>query len=184
MVHTWFAPNWIVRGTLAGGELRGAIESATRSVDPLLPMASFRSVNDMKTDSLTFQRFLVVVVGAIAALAMLLSALGIYGLIANLVAERTRELGIRMALGSSVAEAIGTVLRPGVIWVAAGAVVGGGAAVLLEKLLKSYLWGVKSSDPTTMVGVAVGLLVAAGLASLIPSLRITRLNPADTLRAE
>ena len=184
MVHTWFAPNWIVRGTAGSNELRGAIENATRSVDPLLPMASFRSVSDMKADSLTFQRFLVVVVGAIAALAMLLSALGIYGLIANLVAERTRELGIRMALGSSVAEAIATVLRPGVMWVAAGAVVGGGAAVLLEKLLKSYLWGVKSSDPTTMVGVAIGLLVAAALASLIPSLRITRLNPADTLRAE
>jgi predicted permease len=184
MVHTWFAPNWVVRSSLPGPDLRRAIEDVTRSVDPLLPMASFHSVSEMKASSLTFQRFLAVVVGAIAALAMLLSALGIYGLIANLVAERTRELGLRMALGSSVSAAVQTALRPGLVWVAAGAILGGAAALLVEKLVKSYLWGVTASDPTTLVFVAVGLLAAASLASLMPALRITRLNPADTLRAE
>jgi putative ABC transport system permease protein len=89
-----------------------------------------------------------------------------------------------MALGSSVSAAVQTALRPGLVWVAAGAILGGAAALLVEKLVKSYLWGVTASDPTTLVFVAVGLLAAASLASLMPALRITRLNPADTLRAE
>jgi predicted permease len=183
-VHIWFSPKWVVRGSLEGAQVVKAIEDATRAADPLLPMASFQSVRDLKSEALTFQRFLAVLAGAIAALAMVLSAMGIYGLISNLVTERTKELGIRMALGSGVGRAIQVALRPGLIWVLCGVVVGTAAALGFERFLKSFLWGVQPGDPLTLAGVGLGLLLATALASLIPASRIARLNPADTLRSE
>jgi predicted permease len=183
-VHIWFSPKWVVRSSLDGGQVVKAIEDATRAADPLLPMAAFQSVRDLKTDALTFQRFLAVLAGSIAALAMILSAMGIYGLISNLVTERTKELGIRMALGSGVGRAIGVALRPGLIWVLSGVAVGTAAALGFERFLKSFLYGVQPGDPITLMGVGLGLLMATALASLIPASRIARLNPADTLRGE
>lgn len=184
MVHTWFSPKWVVRSSLDGPQVIRVIEEATRSADPLLPMAEFHSVRDLKTDALTFERFLAVLAGTIAALAMLLSAMGIYGLISNLVTERTRELGIRMALGSGVGRAMEVALRPGLLWVLGGVAAGVAAALGLERFLKSFLWGVHPGDPLTLVGVGFGLLLATAVASLIPASRIARLNPADTLRSE
>jgi len=184
LLHTFMSPSWIVRSSLDGPQVARAIEDATRSADPMLPMAAFRSVRDLKIESLTFQRFLAVLAGTIAALAMILSAMGIYGLISNLVMERTKELGIRMALGSGVGRAIEIVLRPGLICVLCGVAVGAAAAIGLERFLKSFLWGVQPGDPLTLTGVGLGLLLATALASLIPASRIARLNPADTLRSE
>jgi predicted permease len=184
LVHTWFSPSWIVRSSLPGRDVITAIENATRSVDPMLPMAQFRSVNDLKTESLTLQRFLAALVNALAILAALLTTLGIYGLIANLVAERKKELGIRMALGSSAKQAVGIALKPALTWVLAGIVVGAAASFGLERFLISFLWGVKPADPITLFAVAGGLLLATALASLAPASRIVRLNPADTLRSE
>jgi predicted permease len=184
MLHTWFSPSWIVRSSLDGAQIAKAIEDATRSADPMLPMASFRSVSDVKLDALTFQRFLAVLAGTIAGLAMVLSAMGIYGLISNLVTERSKELGIRMALGSGVGRAIQVALRPGLIWVFCGVVVGTAAAIGFERFLKSFIWGVRPGDPITLAAVGLGLLLATALASLIPASRIARLNPADTLRSE
>jgi ABC-type antimicrobial peptide transport system permease subunit len=183
-VHIWFSPKWVVRSTLDGAQVAKAIEEATRSADPLLPMASFQSVRDLKTDALTFQRFLAAVAGTLAILAMLLSAMGIYGLISNLVTERTREFGIRMALGSSAAGAIKLALRPGLLWVLCGLAAGTAAALGFERFLKSFLWGVPAGDPITLAAVGGALLLATALASLVPASRIARLNPADTLRNE
>jgi len=183
-VHIWFSPKWVVRSSLEGAQIVKAIEDATRAADPLLPMAAFKSVRDLKEEALVFQRFLAVLAGTIAALAMMLSVIGIYGLISNLVTERTKELGIRMALGSGVGRAIRVALWPGLLWVLGGVVVGSVVAVGFERFLKSYLFGVQPGDPLTLAGVGLGLLVATAIASLIPATRIARLNPADTLRSE
>ena len=91
VLHTWLSPSWIVRSSLDGPQVAKAIEDATRSADPMLPMAAFRSVRDVKAASLTFQRFLAAIAGTIGALAMVLSAMGIYGLISNLVARSGRK---------------------------------------------------------------------------------------------
>jgi predicted permease len=184
VIHAWFSPKLVVRSSLDGAAVTKAIEDATRSADPLLPMAAFQSIRDLKTEALTYQRFLAVLAGTIAGLAMLLSAMGIYGLISNLVTERTKELGIRMALGSGVGRAIEVALRPGLIWVLGGVAAGAALALGLERFLKSYLYGVQPGDPITLVGVGIGLVVATVLASSIPASRIARLNPADTLRSE
>lgn len=147
-IHTWFSPKWIVRSSLDGSQVSKAIEDATRSVDPLLPMAKFQSVRDLKTDALSFQRFLAALTGTIAALAMALSAMGIYGLISNLVIERRKEPGIRMALGSSVSSAVKVALQPGLMWVLGGLAAGTVAALGLERFLKSFLWGVHRPTPS------------------------------------
>ncbi len=183
-VHVWFSPNWIVRSSLSDRQIIAAIENAARSVDPLLPISAFHSINELKSESLTMQRFLAALVNALGALAILLTTLGIYGLIANLVAERTKELGIRLALGSSANEAVWTALRPGLIWVAGGVAIGAAGSFALERLLKSFIYGVRPADPATLLLVAIGLFAATAIASVIPSSRILRLNPADTLRSE
>jgi predicted permease len=183
-VHTWFPSNWIVRSPLPDRQVVAAIENAVRSADPMLPMADFRSINDLKAESLTFQKFLAALVNALAVLAALLTTLGIYGLVANLVSERTKELGIRMALGSTTGQAVGIALRPALKWVLAGVIVGIAASLGLERFLISYLWGVKPGDPITLFAVAAGLLLVTALASLAPASRIVRINPADTLRSE
>jgi ABC-type antimicrobial peptide transport system permease subunit len=123
-------------------------------------------------------------VDSLGALAILLTALGIYGLIANLVAERTRELGIRMALGSTTGQAIRSALRPGLAWVLAGAIGGSAASLGVEQFLRSYIYGIRATDMVTLAIAGAGLLLATLIASLIPASKILRLNPADTLRAE
>jgi predicted permease len=183
-VHVWFSPSWVVRTSLGDREAARAIESVTKSVDPLLPISEFRSINDIKSESLSEQRFLAALVDALGALAILLTTLGIYGLIANLVAERTKELGIRLALGASSGDVVWNALRPGLLWVLGGVAIGAAASFALERLVKSFLWGVQSGDPATLAVVAFGLLGATGLASLIPATKVLRLSPADTLRSE
>jgi ABC-type antimicrobial peptide transport system permease subunit len=101
-----------------------------------------------------------------------------------MVTERTREFGIRMALGASTAEAMSLAIRPGMIWVLAGALAGSAAAFVLARFLKGYIYGIGTADPITLAIVGACLLFATLLASMIPASRILRLNPADTLRSE
>lgn len=183
-VHVWQSPSWIVRSSLRYSDTVRAIQDVMRSIDPLMPVSEFRSIDDIKSESLSEQRFLAALVDALGALAILLTTLGIYGLIANLVAERTRELGIRMALGASRGDAVWIALRPGLLWVIAGVAIGAAGSFALERVLKSFLWGVQPGDPMTLMAVAAGILAATAVASFIPSEKIARLNPADTLRME
>ena len=113
-----------------------------------------------------------------------MAAVGIYGLIANSVVERTRELGIRMALGASVPHAIRVIFLPGVLLSAAGLVIGCILSIGLSGYLRSQLYGVAPHDPATFVLVSLLLLLVATLASIIPGLRAARIDPAQTLRAE
>jgi ABC-type antimicrobial peptide transport system permease subunit len=109
---------------------------------------------------------------------------GIYGMMSQSVVERRRELGIRMALGATVFEAIREATLPGVMLALAGVAAGCLLAGLSAKVFAHLVWGVSTTDPGTYSSVAAGLLLVAALASLLPALRIARLNPADTLREE
>jgi predicted permease len=184
IAHNWFSPSWIVRSPRPTAEVTAAVDRAMRSVDPMLPIAGFRSIDDLKRQSLIQQQFLALLVGTLGGLALALSALGLYGLLANLVAERTRELGIRMALGSTRPAAVRTAVRPGLIWVLSGAAIGAALTVPAARLLRTFLWDVSPNDTTTLVRVSLALAAMALVATLLPALRIARLNPADTLRAE
>jgi ABC-type antimicrobial peptide transport system permease subunit len=160
------------------------MQRALESVDPRLPFAGFHSMDDVRHSALAQERFQAVLLGALAGLALLLAAVGIYGLIANSVAERTRELGIRLALGATVPQAMRSVALPGVALALAGVMAGSVLAGFASQLLRHLVWGVRPGDPLTFVAVGIGLLGVAAAASFLPALRVTRLNPAETLRQE
>jgi len=184
LVHTWFSPSWAVR--TAGSPERAArvIREAIAAVDPLLPIATLRPMTEVQANSLASERFMMSLVLGLGAVALLLAAVGIHGLIASSVTERTRELGIRLALGASGGRILRDVVAPGVLLAAAGVVLGGAASLAAVRLLQSFLWGVTPSDPVTFVMVVITLLTVAFLASLVPALRVLRLDPASTLRSE
>ena len=184
LVHTWFAPSWVVRASGRVEDVSKGIRDAIAAVDPMLPISKLESMSDVQAASLASQRFMMTLVVGLGAVALLLAAIGIHGLIATSVTERTRELGIRLALGATAGQVMRNVVMPGVILSAAGVVLGSGAAFAVVQLMRSFLWGVQPTDPMTFVAVIGTLLAVALLASLIPALRVLRLDPAQTLRAE
>jgi len=182
MVHTWFSPSWLVR--LAGPQegIVAAMQSAVQSVDPLLPFAKFRTLDDVRGEAVAQQRAQAWLLGSLAGLALLLAAIGLYGLVANAVAERTRELGIRIALGATPAETVRVAARPGVVFGAVGLLVGLALARAGSSVLEHLVWGVSVGDPLTYAGEAAAVLVVALVATLVPSLKILRVNPIRALR--
>jgi len=170
---------------------RAATESflteATRaiwSVDSSLPVFQMRTLQDLYNQSLARTSFTLVLLAIAGAMALVLGIIGIYGVIAYAVTQRTREIGIRMALGAQSARLRRMFVRHGLMLAGIGAIIGLGAAAGLTRLMSSLLFGVKALDPLTYAGVAVILVAAAALASYIPARRATAVDPLDALRAE
>jgi ABC-type antimicrobial peptide transport system permease subunit len=184
LAHVWFQPSWIVRTTRPIAGLTEAMQKALAEADPSLPFAGFQSLKEIQADALQQQRFEVLLLGSLAGLALLLSLVGIYGLVSNIVVQRTREIGIRMALGSSVHQAMLEVGTSGVAAVGMGIAGGLALSALSLSLIKSELYGVKTYDPLTFVVVLALLMIAATAAAFLPTRRIARIDPASTLRAE
>lgn len=184
MAHTWYAPSWIVRTTTGRERIARGIEQAIAARDSLLPIAQFRSMLDERDTALQSQRLNAVLLGSLAGLALLLALVGVYGLVANSVVERTREFGIRMALGSSLTRVIREAVAPGAALSAAGAVVGGLLAAMCTTMLQKLLYGVKALDGVTFVFVPLLLIAVGTLASLLPALSLIRLTPASVLRQD
>lgn len=184
LVHTWFQPSWAVRSSLPMDALVPKLRQAIEAVDPHLPVAQVNTIAMLRGEKLAAQRFMMLLVAGLGALALLLSAVGLHGLIASGVNERTRELGIRMALGASGSQMLRNVVASGVALALIGVAIGGVAALAAARLLRSYLWGVESADPITFAAVGVTLLAVALVASILPALRVLRLDPAHTLRAQ
>jgi len=184
LIHTWFSPSWIVRASGPPASIIRGIQGIATQVDPLLPIAAFHNIEDIRAASLRSERFEATLLAALAGLALLLAVVGIYGLMAQSVAERRRELGIRIALGSTMPRAIRDAALPGISLALAGVATGCLVAGLSARVLKHLIFGVSSLDPVTYAGVAIGLLAVAAMASLIPALRLAKLNPAETLREE
>jgi ABC-type antimicrobial peptide transport system permease subunit len=141
-------------------------------------------MTDVQDAALAQQRFMMTLVAGLGGIALLLAAIGIHGLIASAVGERTRELGIRLALGASGRQVMMNVIAPGLVLTAVGLAVGVGAALATVRLLQSFVWGITTTDPLTFAGVTVLFLAVAFAASVVPALRVLRLDPASTLRAE
>jgi len=153
-------------------------------IDPLLPIAAFRTLQEARADSLNMQWFQATLLASLSGLALLLAVVGIYGLMSQSVIERKRELGIRLALGASRLRAIRNASTPGIALALAGVAAGCVLAGLSARVMQHLIWGVSTTDPVTYATVGLGLLLIAMVASLVPALRIARLNPADTLREE
>jgi ABC-type antimicrobial peptide transport system permease subunit len=183
-VHVWFEPSWIVRTAGPAPGIEAGIQRAIESVDPGLPLSAVRTMADVKHEQFAEQQFRAAVLSAMAALGLVLAATGIYGLIARSVAERTREVGIRIAFGATTVDAIRAVAGTGVRLTAIGVALGALLALLATRLLRHVIFGIRDTDPTTFVIACAILLGVAVLASVIPALRLVRLNPADALRHE
>jgi len=182
LLHTWFQPNWVVRSS--AGVSGAQMQRALASVAPALPFSGFYTMTDLQHETLAMQRVEVALLGAMAGLALLLSAVGIFALVANIVAQRTREIGIRMALGSSVRQAMAHVAASGVRASIAGLLLGLLLSLGVLRILRSVLYGVSVYDGATIVLVSLGLLAIALVASTAPALRVARIDPARTLREE
>lgn len=180
--HVWFPPVFTVRASSpALGEQ--AIRQAVSAADPLLPLGVVRQMTDVRAEATAQEEMLMTLVGILAVAALLLMAVGLHGVIAHAVTERTREFGIRLALGATPAGTVRAVTLSGVGLAAIGAVLGTALAAPASSLVASVLYGVAERDPLTYVAAGAFLLVVATIASLIPALRILRLDPATTLRS-
>jgi ABC-type antimicrobial peptide transport system permease subunit len=182
LVHGFFQPSWIVRTASPIG-VPAQMQHALASADPQLPVSGFYSVNDLMAAILATQRIGVVLLAAISSLALLLSAVGIFALVANIVAQRTREIGIRMALGSTTGKTMIHVGRTGLAASALGLVLGLILCAGALPAMRSVLYGVGVYDPATML-VAVLTLGAVTLLATTPILRVASIDPAKTLREE
>jgi hypothetical protein len=184
LAHMWFQPSWIVRTRGAVGDLTGRMQQALAAVDPGLPFSGFYSMEEVLHQQLQMQRIEVTLLGTLAGLALLLSAVGIYALVSNLVVQRTREIGIRIALGSTLSQAMQHIASSGMAAAVGGVVAGLAGSFFVLRVMKSAIYGVETYDPVTLVSVPLLLLAIAAAASVLPALRIARINPAETLRAE
>jgi putative ABC transport system permease protein len=182
-----FAPrnmNVVMRSPLEPSALAATVRRVVSALDPTLPIVKFRSMDEVFSDSVSRPRFLAQLLGIFAVVALALAAIGTYGVLAYSVAARRRELGIRMALGSSQRGLLSLVLGQGMALAIIGLIVGMVGALAVTRLASSLLFGVKPVDPATFGAVAVFMLLVALLASWIPARRATHVDPLVALREE
>ncbi len=184
VVHVWFQPSWIVRTAGPVEGLTAQMQRALASVDPNLPFSGFYSMRDLLAKTLAIQRVEATLLSVMAGLALLLSAVGIFALVANIVAQKTREIGIRIALGSSIRQAMVHIGGPGVRAAAIGLLGGLMLCAGALRAMRSVLYGVDVYDVPTILTVVLVLASVTLIATAVPTLRIAGIDPAKTLREE
>ena len=176
---------YVVRSTRVGiaGFLR-ELEQAVWAVNPDLPLARAQTVEEIRAHSMALTSFALVMLGIAAGVALLIGVVGIYGVIAYAVALRTREIGVRMALGAQIANVQNVFLRQGLWLTATGIVIGIGVAMMVTRVMSTFLFGVGAMDPVTYAAVSGTLAVVALMGTYLPARRATRVDPLVALRAE
>ncbi|MDX2181631.1 MAG: ABC transporter permease [Bryobacteraceae bacterium] len=169
---------------VGSAEFANEVRRAIWSVNPSLPLANVRTVREIYDRSLARTSFTLTMLGIASAMALLLSVIGIYGVIAYSISQRTREIGIRMALGADQRHVRAMFLRDGLSLAGLGAILGIAAAVPLSRLIGTLLYAVNPLDAATYSGVALVLLTAAAIATYIPTRRATRIAPIEALRGD
>jgi len=185
--HTQFparAMTVALRGRTDPAAMLSSTRDELRRIDPDLPMYRVRSMEQQVNESLARRRFLTLLLVVFASVALVLAAIGIYGVMAYLVNQGNRELGIRIALGASRANILTLVVRQGMALAVSGVMAGLSAALLLTRLIRSLLFGVGPADPITFAGISLLLAMIALLASYIPAQRAARIDPLISLRSE
>jgi putative ABC transport system permease protein len=180
----WFPTHILVRTSGDPLLLTNQVSAAIRETDSSIPVGRILSMEQVLGRSLATQRFMMVVVAVFAVLALVLAAIGIYGVISFSVSQRTHELGIRMALGAPPSSVLSLVLRDGTRLALLGAAAGIMGAIVLRQAIASVLFGVQPGDWRTILGASACLLVVALLASFIPARRATKVDPMVALRYE
>jgi putative ABC transport system permease protein len=196
--HAQLAPHWtqnpyypmrrqmafVIRGADTPRSLLPAITPAAAEIEPDVPLTEISTMEEYLGEQINTPRYYLMVLGVFAVIATLLAVVGIYGVMAWSVAQRTREIGIRMALGAGARNVLVGVLRSACVIAVAGLILGLAGSFALTRLIRSVLWGVTPTDPATFAGAAALLAAAAVLAALVPALRAARLDPNISLRHE
>jgi putative ABC transport system permease protein len=160
------------------------VRAAVRSVDPELPLANVNTMEKLIESSTGQRRFAMLLLIGFSLLAMTLASIGLYGVMSYTVSQRSRELGVRLALGADSREVLGLVLVQGLRLALAGVVIGLVAAFAVTRVMKNMLFGLSSTDPLTFVAISLLLVAVALVASYLPALRATRVDPVVALRTE
>jgi putative ABC transport system permease protein len=164
--------------------LGAAIQKQVAAIDPSVPVGEVVSMKQQLSKRLSYPSFRTVVLGAFAGLALLLATVGLYGVLSQSIAQRTREFGIRMALGAQKQDVLALIIRQGMLLTLAGIAAGLAVALALTRFLSAFLYGIKPTDPRTMAGVSLLLLLVSFLATYIPARRAARVDPMTALRYE
>lgn len=183
VLHTLFQPSWIVRSATVEG-LNARMQQSLAAADPNLPFAGFYSMNDLRARTLTTQRIEVALLAAMASLALLLSAVGVFALVANTVVQRRREIAVRIALGSTIKMAMVNIAMSAASASAVGLILGLFLCAGALRAMRGVIYGISIYDPTTIVSVVVVLFIVTLLATILPSLPVANTDPATTLRED
>jgi predicted permease len=174
--------NLVVRSSVPLGSIANGLRKAVADLDPGLPLIKMRAMDDVIDAAIARPRFLTLLLGLFAGLALVLAAVGTYGILSYLVSERKQEIGIRMALGADRRTILTLVLVRGLALSSIGLVLGLGASIGLTKIMATLLFNVQPIDPVTLASVAGVIALVAGIACLVPAWRATRVEPLSVLR--
>jgi putative ABC transport system permease protein len=181
--ESWNMMSFVLRTSVDPRSLAGAAAALVRAGDPEQPVSNVRTMDEVRAAAVVRPRFVATLLAAFGASAVLLAAIGIYGLIAYTTAQRTQELGVRMALGATRRRVTGLVLGEGTRLAALGVALGFAAALALSGVVAKLLFGVRPTDPVTLAGVALLVAVAAAAACWLPARRAAGVDPAHALRS-
>ena len=173
-----------IRTEVAPGTMVAELRRQIAEVNPHLAIGEFSTMSEAVEDSIGAQKLAAGLVGVFGGLALLITLVGLYGLLTYMVVQRTREIGIRMALGADRAAVISMVMRQALLLMALGAAAGVCIALWSNRLLHSFLYGVTASDPWAITLTPLGLVLCGLVAAAVPARRAARLDPVDALRAE
>lgn len=180
----WFPTSVLVRTAQSPLSLSRAVEAALRRAEPNLPIGQVRTMEEVLSQSIAFQRFLMILMTVFAALALVLAVVGLYGVISYSVTQRTHEIGIRMALGAEKSNVLRMIVGQGLRLALIGVAIGIAGALALTRFLSSLLYGVRPTDPLTFIAVSQVLIVVALAACYIPARRAAKVDPMVALRHE
>jgi putative ABC transport system permease protein len=178
------APFIVLRTTGDPALLAETVRAEVRRIDKNVPLFDMRTMSTLRSDAVSTRRFILLIVGAFGVLALGLAAIGVYGVMSLIVSERTREVGLRLALGAEPPQLVMMIVGQAATFAAIGVTLGAAAALPLAALLGSQLYGVESIDPMAFISVPVALLVVAALAAAVPAWKAMRIDPLTALRIE
>jgi ABC-type antimicrobial peptide transport system permease subunit len=178
------SPFIVLRTTGDPSLMTETVRAEARRLDKNLPLWDMRTMTTLRAEAVSTRRFILLIVGAFGVLALGLAAIGVYGVMSLIVSERTREVGVRLALGAEPSQLLAMIVGQAAKLAAIGVAIGVIAALPLAPLLDSQLFGVQSLDPATFVIVPTALLVIAALAAIVPARKAMRIDPLAALRID